>query len=69
MVGQYKQQFDNMMQREIDRGEFLKFMGIAVLGVFGVVGFIKNLHEVVPSHNSSKKHQSSSGYGRSPYGH
>ena len=68
MVAQYKQQFDNMMQREINRGEFLKFMGIALLGLFGVVGFIKNLHEVVPANSSAKKHLTSSGYGRSPYG-
>jgi hypothetical protein len=68
MFGHYKQQIDNMMQREINRGEFLKFLGIAMLGLFGVTGFIKNLHETIPAHSSAKKQYMASGYGQSPYG-
>ena len=68
MVSQYKKQFDSMMQREINRGEFIKFMGIALLGVFGVVGFLKNLHEVAPSQTTHKKRVAHSGYGQSAYG-
>ncbi len=68
MVGQYKQQFDSMMQHEVNRGEFLKFMGIALLGLFGVVSFVKNLHEIVPAHSLAKKQPASGGYGRSAYG-
>ena len=68
MVEQYKQQLDSMMQREVSRGEFLKYIGIGLLGFIGVIGFLKNLHEVVPPHSSNKNHLSSAGYGRSAYG-
>lgn len=67
MVPQYKQQLDSMMQREVSRGEFLKFIGIALLGFVGVIGFLKNLHEIVPAQTVAKK-QSAGGYGRSVYG-
>lgn len=68
MFGQHKQQFDSIMQREVNRGEFLKFMGVALLGLFGVVGFMKNLHEIVPAQTAGKNQRFSGGYGRSPYG-
>jgi hypothetical protein len=68
MVDQYKQQLDGIMQREISRGDFLKFMGAALLGVIGVTGFLKNIHEAVPSHVAVKKQLASAGYGRSAYG-
>jgi len=68
VFNQYKQQFDGMMQREINRGEFLKFMGVGLLGLVGAVGFMKNLHQAMPDHSSNKKQVASSGYGRSPYG-
>ena len=68
MIGHYRQQLDNMMQREINRGEFLKFMGIAFLGFFGIAGFIRNLHEIVPAQSSGKRHSIPRGYGHSPYG-
>lgn len=64
MFDQYQNHVDNIMQREVNRGEFLKVVGVALLSFIGVVGFFKNLHEGV-SGNSSKK---SSGYGNSPYG-
>lgn len=67
MVDQYKNQVDGIMQREVSRVDFLKYVGVAFLGIVGVVGFIKNLHEVVPAHSSEKKH-TSSGYGGSAYG-
>ena len=65
MVPQYKQQFDAMMQRELSRSEFLKFVGMGLLGFVGVIGFFKHLHEIVPSQSS---HKNSGGYGRSAYG-
>ena len=69
MVGQYKQQVDNIMQREVSRGEFLKYIGIAFLGIVGFVGFLKNLHDVVPANNGGgDKSAGGSGYGGSPYG-
>ncbi len=67
MVDHYRQQLDNMMQREITRADFLKFMGIALLGLFGVIGFLKNLHEIVPAQKTAK-HRIAAGYGHSAYG-
>jgi hypothetical protein len=68
MINQYKQQLNSLMQREVSRGEFLKLMGIALLGVIGVTGFLKNLHEVVPAQIAGKKQPAPGGYGRSAYG-
>jgi hypothetical protein len=68
MVDQYKQQLDGIMQREVSRGEFLKFVGVALLGFVGVVGFFKNLHQIMPPQTTDKNHSISGGYGRSAYG-
>lgn len=68
MVNQYKQQLDGIMQREISRGEFLKLVGVALLGFIGVIGFFKNLHEIMPAQAPSKNHSAPGGYGRSAYG-
>ena len=65
MVPKYKQQLDSMMSHELNRGEFLKFVGLALLGFVGVIGFLKHLHEIVPGQPSPKN---SGGYGRSAYG-
>jgi len=65
MANQYKQQIDGIMSRDVSRGDFLKYVGVAMLSLVGFVGFLKNLHEVVPS----DKKNSGSGYGGSPYGH
>ena len=57
------------MQRQVSRGDFLKYIGVAFLGVIGVVGFLKNLHEIVPGKdNTSNQVSGGAGYGRSPYG-
>ena len=64
MVGQYREQLDVMMQREVSRADFLKFTGIAILGLIGVVGFFKNLNGLMAPHKTDK----SEGYGRSVYG-
>lgn len=68
MVPQYKQQLDSMMSHELSRGEFLKFMGLALLGFIGVIGFFKNLFQIMPAHTAAKKQLAPSGYGRSAYG-
>ena len=68
MIDQYKQQLDSMMKREVSRGEFLKTIGIALVGLIGVTSFLKNLHEAVPASTARKNHPASGGYGRSVYG-
>lgn len=68
MFENYRQQLDVMMQREITRTQFLKFIGVALLGLFGVIGFIKNLHEVVPAQRAAKRAPVAANYGRRAYG-
>ncbi len=65
MDGHYKQQYEGIMQREVSRVDFLKYMGVALLGVVGIVGFLKNLHEAV---HTGDKQSGANGYGRSAYG-
>ncbi|HEY5549585.1 MAG TPA: hypothetical protein VIK37_00010 [Candidatus Saccharimonadales bacterium] len=65
MVGQYREQLDVMMQREVSRADFLKFTGIAILGLIGIAGFFKNLNGLMPPKTNDNK---SRGYGRSAYG-
>lgn len=67
MANQYQEQLNNVMAREVSRGEFLKLVGVAMLGVVGFVGFLKHLHEVPPQ-TVSRKHSTSGGYGGSAYG-
>lgn len=66
MVNQFKQQLNGVMQRELNRGEFLKLIGVASLSLIGAVGFLKNLHEFMPRDSNAKNR--SGGYGRSAYG-
>ncbi len=68
MIDNYRQQLDNMMQREITRADFLKFVGIALLGLFGVIGFLKNLREIAPAQTTAKNRSVGAGYGNSAYG-
>lgn len=68
MVNQYKQQLDGIMQREVSRSEFLKLMGVALLGFVGVIGFFKNLHEIMPPQTTGKNRSTPGGYGGSAYG-
>ena len=68
MLDQYKQQLDSMMKREVSRSEFLQIIGVALFGLIGVTGFLKNLHESIPAPTTGKNHPASGGYGRSVYG-
>ena len=69
MVDEYKQQFSGIMEREVTRGEFVKFLGVLLLSMIGVIGFIRHLHEVMPAKEAAKKQAAAiAGYGRSAYG-
>jgi hypothetical protein len=37
------QQFDHLLQQELDRREFLAYAGAALMGVIGVAGMLKTL--------------------------
>ncbi|MDO8335724.1 MAG: hypothetical protein Q7T74_03005 [Candidatus Saccharibacteria bacterium] len=67
MSNQYIKQIDNILKQEVDRAQFLKYTGLALLGVMGVSGFIKNLHKnVSPSPKTTTNR--TTGYGKSAYG-
>lgn len=68
MANQYQQQLDNVMRHQLSRGEFIKYIGVAVLGVVGVTSFLKNLHENVRPAGKHSARQLSD-YGMSNYGH
>jgi hypothetical protein len=68
MINQYKKHVDDMMQREVSRGDFLKFVGVGLLGITGIVGFIKQLNDHAPGQRTTKKRTAGSGYGHSAYG-
>lgn len=56
-----------LMQQEISRKEFLRYIGIALLGMAGVTAFLQNLSG---SFNQPKQveQKKGSGYGYSAYG-
>jgi len=55
-----------LLQKEMNRKEFLQHVGIGVLGVVGVTALISNLEKFF---NPKKENsESQSGYGYSPYG-
>jgi preprotein translocase subunit Sss1 len=65
MPNQYQNQLEDILQRKLSREEFLKFSGVAVLGLVGFTGFLKNLHKAIPGRTTFKP--VSNGYGRSFY--
>ena len=72
-----KQQFNNLLQKEMDRKDFLKYSGGVVLAAVGVTGMVKLLlgqagislpiHGTQPQQPSAVK-SSAMGYGGSAYG-
>lgn len=61
-----KNKTDDLMNREINRAEFLRYTGVALLSLVGVHSFIKNLHDSIPKKGS--KVAKKSGYGGGAYG-
>lgn len=57
-----KQQADNLLSREVNRAEFIRYIGIALLSMVGINTFIKYLHENVGDKSSKR------GYGSGAYG-
>lgn len=52
-----------ILEREMDRREFLVFLGVLLLAVTGISGFIKSTSGVL-----NAPQEVSNGYGSSPYG-
>lgn len=64
MTHKIQDQFENLLETEVDRREFLTYAGATLLGVFGVSSLIKTLTQSTPH----KKHAASNGYGSATYG-
>ena len=69
-----KQQFDSLLQKEMDRKDFLKYSGGVILAAVGVTGMVRLLLgqssiplPAQPQPNTSMK-PSGVGYGGSAYG-
>ena len=54
----------DLLQKDVSRHEFLKYMGAGFLALIGITSIVKNLSSLTSTH--SKK--ATSGYGGSPYG-
>lgn len=60
-------QLDDLMRVQMNRGEFLRYMGVALLGVVGITGLLKNLHHAIPKHAQPIRNLAA-GYGHGGYG-
>lgn len=56
------------MESEVSRAEFIKYIGLALLGMLGVTQFINHLGQINPSKKTATGHHNSRGYGGGPYG-
>lgn len=58
--------FDELLTRELSRKEFLQYIGLALLGITGILGVLKSLqlHDGKISNQRGIK----TGYGSSTYG-
>ncbi|HLA49169.1 MAG TPA: hypothetical protein VJY84_01330 [Candidatus Saccharimonadales bacterium] len=61
-----KDNLDHIMNSEVNRAEFMRYIGVAMLSMIGVVAFVRNLHSLVPARNGKKR--AISGYGGNAYG-
>ena len=64
MVGFDK--FHDLLQQDVSRKEFLRYIGIALLSLIGVASMLQNLSGTVQTH--VQKETRTSGYGSSAYG-
>lgn len=60
-----KKLFNELLNKSVDRKQFLQIVGAALLGMVGFTAFIKNLDKFAGHHTGKKP---VSGYGASPYG-
>lgn len=64
MSNSFQNQFENLLETEVDRREFLVYAGATLLGVLGISGLLKSLTQSP----SSRKNATAGGYGSSTYG-
>jgi hypothetical protein len=63
-----KQQVNQLLEKEMDRKEFLRHIGVAVAAVVGVSAVVSSLNRLQPSSSQPPAHNARSGYGGSVYG-
>lgn len=63
-----KQQISQLLDKEVDRKEFLKHVGMALVAVAGVSTVVSNLTSLQTKGNSSAGQNGRHGYGLSSYG-
>lgn len=64
-----KQELTSLLAKKMDRKDFLKHVGIAIVAVSGVSAIVRTLAPQTPQGNPSATSVSStSGYGSSAYG-
>lgn len=56
----------DLLQKDVSRQEFLRYIGIGLLGLIGVTSMLQNLH--LSSGQQTPKQARTSGYGYSAYG-
>lgn len=61
------QKFNDILQQEVSRKEFLRYMGAALLGIIGVTHVLNNLQKSLSPRKLGTKSKAS-GYGVTPYG-
>lgn len=66
-MGNLKQQVDQLLDREIDRKQFLQYSAAIILAAFGVTGLINAILSSGPQ-LPKKSAPQPSGYGSSGYG-
>lgn len=59
--------FNTLLQQDVSRKEFLRYVGIALLSLIGVASMLQNLNGAVNPAAINKDTQTS-GYGASAYG-
>jgi hypothetical protein len=65
MQKSFQHNLESLLETEVDRREFLAYVGATLLGVLGVSGLLKTLAQ---SPSSKTNRQSPGGYGSSTYG-
>jgi hypothetical protein len=64
MHEQLQNEITKLMQKDMDRRDFLKHVGIGFAGIMGVTSILKTIGTL----NGSQKKSANSGYGSNPYG-
>lgn len=60
--------FQELLEQDMSRKEFLRYVGVAILGIVGVTNFANNVSKSVLVTNKNTTGKNASGYGMSAYG-